>query len=249
MDIKDLLKFGGSSIKLTAGEKISFVIEIDEVLVTFNANGGTPSTQTSSLSIGAEYGTFPTVTRSGYDLLSWNTLQNGSGNTVNSSTIVTNENPHTLWAQWNIITYAITYTLSGGTNNVGNPSTYNIESPTITFLAPTRTGHTFNSWSVPSIPSGSTGNVSTTASWTANDYIVTLDKQGGSGGTNSVIATFNSAMPSITPPTRDGFFFIGYWTQISSGTQYYDSDGNGTRTWNIASNTTLYARWFAGFPE
>ena len=37
--------------------------------------------------------------------------------------------------------------------------------------------------------------------WIANTYTVTLDKQGGTGGTNSVTATYDSAMPSATAPT------------------------------------------------
>jgi uncharacterized repeat protein (TIGR02543 family) len=71
-----------------------------------------------------------------------------------------------LWAKWTPISYSISYVLNGGTNNAGNPTSYTIESATITFLNATRTGYTFNGWyttsafttQVTQIATGSTGN-------------------------------------------------------------------------------------------
>ena len=48
--------------------------------------------------------------------------------------------------------------------------------------------------------------------WTANNYVVTFDKQSGTGGTASVTATYDAAMPSVTMPTRSGYTFNGYFT-------------------------------------
>ena len=80
-----------------------------------------------------------------------------------------------------------------------------------------------------------------------NNYTITFDKQGGSGGTNSVSIAYNTATgsyPNITLPTREGYTFTGYYTGTGgSGTQYYNSAGNSVRPWQIASNTTLYAGW------
>ena len=62
----------------------------------------------------------------------------------------------------------------------------------------------------------------------------------------SVTATYGSAMPPITPPTRSGYTFGGYYTGTNgSGTQYYTADGSSARTWNLTSATTLYAKWTA----
>ena len=80
--------------------------------------------------------------------------------------------------------------------------------------------------------------------WTANTYTVTLDRQGGSGGSGSVTAMYGSAMPSITIPTRSGYTFGGYYTSTGgNGTQYYTASGTSARAWNIASAMTLYAKW------
>jgi hypothetical protein len=71
-----------------------------------------------------------------------------------------------------------------------------------------------------------------------------LDSQGGTGGSTQVQATFDSAMPTATMPTLTGHIFQGYWTQMGGGgVQYYNDDGSSVNNWNIAENSTLYARW------
>ena len=86
------------------------------------------------------------------------------------------DNNHVVTITYQIITYNIEYSLE--INNrypSGNPTvnpnssitTYNVESNTITFLNPTRTGYTFIGWFTeegfinekPSVPNGSVGNV------------------------------------------------------------------------------------------
>lgn len=83
------------------------------------------------------------------------------------------------------------------------------------------------------------------ARWIANQYTVTFDKQGGTGGTSSVSATYNSSMPSATAPTRTGYIFDGYWTGTNgTGTKYYNANMTSARTWNLTSSaSTLYAKW------
>ena len=52
-------------------------------------------------------------------------------------------------------------------------------------------------------------------------------------------------MPRITPPTRTGYIFQGYYdtNAASGGTRYYNADGTSARTWDKTFNMTLYARW------
>ena len=88
-------------------------------------------------------------------------------------------------------------------------------------------------------------NIKPTSNWQKTDA-VTLDRQGGSGGTASVTATYGSAMPAISVPTRSGYTFGGYYTSTGgSGTQYYTADGTSARTWDKTGATTLYAKWTA----
>ena len=92
-----------------------------------------------------------------------------------------------------------------------------------------------------------TSNTTLYAKWTGNPFTVTLNQQSGSGGSTSVTATYGSAMPAITVPTRAGCTFGGYYTaKNGGGTQYYTAMGASARNWDItATNTTLYAQWTA----
>jgi len=86
-----------------------------------------------------------------------------------------------------------------------------------------------------------------TPAGSAQTYTVTLNPNGGSGGTASVTATAGAAMPSATAPTRSGHTFLGYWDTdaASGGAKYYNADMSSARAWDKAAAATLYARWTA----
>ena len=155
------------------------------------------------------------------------------------------------------ITISNPYTVSYNANNgTGAPSAQrkvtgiNI---TLSNTTPTRTGYTFNGWNTASNGSGTnyakgatySADASATlyAMWTANKYTVTLNQQSGSGGSSSVQATYGSAMPSATMPTRAGYTFNGYFDATSGGTQYYKANGSSAKNWDKTANTTLHAQW------
>ncbi|MBQ9360236.1 MAG: InlB B-repeat-containing protein [Lachnospiraceae bacterium] len=83
--------------------------------------------------------------------------------------------PYTLYAKWTPITYRITYRLNGGTNDSGNPKTYNITTSKIVLKDPTKKDATFVGWytdpefssgtRVKAINKGSTGNKVLYARW------------------------------------------------------------------------------------
>jgi PKD repeat protein len=80
----------------------------------------------------------------------------------------------------------------------------------------------------------------------AADYTVTFDKQTGTGGSDSVVATQGSPMPAATAPTCAGYDFGGYYSGINgSGTQYYTAAMSSARNWDLTADTTLYAKWTA----
>ena len=108
------------------------------------------------------------------------------------------------------------------------------------------------------------GNVTLYAHWTANTYTVTLEPDGGQPTpAPTVKPTYDATMPSVNVPTRkytvtfnantgtcattsltSTYIFGGYFSgKNGTGTQYYKADGTSARTWNIAQNTTLYAKW------
>ena len=147
---------------------------------------------------------------------------------------------------------------SGGPDSVAAASSSSASEVTPYKIGvPTRTGYTFlgyydgntkyfdangnptiTAWPSP-LPS------SLTAKW-EQKYTVTLNADGGSGGTASVSASYNENMPSITKPSKTGYTFNGYYTEKNGkGTKYYNSDGTSAKKWDKNANTTLYAYWTA----
>ena len=118
-----------------------------------------------------------------------------------------------------------------------NAATYTIESAAITLTAPTRTGYTFKGWTGTgldaaalevTIPAGSTGNRTYTATWQINQYTITFDSNGGST-VPSITQDYASAVSAPSDPTREGYTFAG-WNQD-------------VPTTIPAENVTLTAQW------
>lgn len=152
--------------------------------------------------------------------------------------------------------YTITYDANGGSGAPGKGTKWYGEAYTVSSTKPTRAGYTFVNWTITAtgnkvnaggtISAGSNANYTLKANWTANKYTVTLNQQSGSGGTGSVSATYGSAMPSMTKPSRTGYTFGGYYTSTGGGgTQYYTAAGASARSWDKTAATTLYAKWTA----
>ncbi len=126
-------------------------------------------------------------TRDGYDFDGWNTKENGSGKAYAAGDDVSDIIADlVLYAQWEPVTYHITYHLDGGTNHSDNPTEYTVESNTFTLEEPTREGFKFTGWTgmgitspdkSVSIPKGSTGERTYTANW-AGFYTIKLNCDG-----------------------------------------------------------------------
>ena len=149
-----------------------------------------------------------------------------------------------------------TYTVTFNANGHGTaPAAQTVSqgSKAIQPTAPTATGYTFGGWykeanctNAFDFNTAITADITLYAKWTANTYTVNLDREPSTDGTASVTAIFGSDMPAITKPTRTGYTFGGYYTEKNGGgTQYYNANGGSSKAWNIAANTTLYAKWTA----
>ena len=234
-----------TSTSRTADTSVYACYELKSYTITYNLNGGSGTMTPNSYNINTTAFNLPTPTKNGYTFAGWYDNEGLTGNKVTQVAKGSTGNK-TYYAKWEATSYDITYNNLNGTTHT-NPTTYTIETNTITFTAPsTRTGYTFAGWTPVSIAKGSTGDQTVTANWTANTYTITLDQQSGTDGTTSVTATYNSAMPAITIPTRNGYTFDGYFKNSDgTGTQYYNANGTSKTNWNIAENTTLYAKWTA----
>ena len=180
------------------------------------------------------------------------------GETVSGGFEVGANETITLYARWSRGLYTVRFNANGGNGEMPDmtmPLDYPIALPSNAF---TRTGYTFQGWAetsegnvayadkarVTNLANTSGQTATLYAKWVVNTYMVTLDRQGGSGGTASVTATYGNAMPAITVPTKTNLRFKGYFTGANgTGTQYYTASGASARSWDKTSTTTLYACW------
>lgn len=139
--------------------------------------------------------TLKPAVKNGYTFEGWFTNENFTGSAVTQ--IVSGATGGiTLHAKFTATPYTITYVLDGGTNHVSNPTTYTIESATITLGNATREGYNFVGWSEGNtIVSGSTGNKTFTAMWQIKTFTVSLPTHAGYDivlvNTSSSLVNFN----------------------------------------------------------
>ena len=233
------------------GEPNTYMVTLDQQ----SGSGGTPSV-TATYNAAMPSATMPS--RTGYTFGGYYTGTNGSGTQYYTDTGASARNWNrtsatTLYAKWTAKSYTVKFSKnsgSGGTASV--QATYDAAMPAITL--PTRTGYTFDGYYRQGVKyynadgtSARTwnlaGGATLTAQWTARQYKATLNRNGGSGGTASVQATYDAAMPTpITLPTRQGYTFDGYYRD---GVKYYNADGTSAHAWNFAGGLTLTAQWTA----
>lgn len=232
----------GDSVRVSADTTLYAQWTAQTYTVYFDANGGSVSTTSQSVTYGYTYGALPTPTRTGYTFAGWY----NAGDIITSETVCSKTANHTLFANWTANTYTLTYDAQGGSVS---PSTKTVtfNSAYDTLATPTRTGYTFEGW----YTSSTGGNVVTSettvstasnhtiyARWTANTYTVTFNGNGGTSSDASKIVTFNTEYGTLPTATQEGYSFSGWYTAATGGTKI-----EATTTVSTASNHTLYAQW------
>lgn len=218
-------------------------------VMTFDANGGEVETETGDINGMAALRSLPTPTRAGYDFDGWYTQADG-GDEITIDNMPLED--ITVYAHWTPILYTITYDLAGGALSGGttNPTQYTVETPTFTLNNPTKTGHDFTGWSgtdltgaankTVEVTKGSLEDRAYTANWSVKSYTVTLNKNGGTGGTALTKYTYGTGATLPTNWKKTGYTFAGWYENASL---------TGTAVTNIAAdatgNKTFYAKWTA----
>lgn len=231
---------------------------VETYTVTFNA-GGHGKTKVNFVRVGAGETITKTVDPSadiGYQFGGWFTEDSilfESETTPITKSII-------LYAHWTPVDYTITYMLEDGTNDSENPETYNIETPTFEFAAPTREGYAFEKWyydenfSSPAtqITQGTTSGPKTLyAKWIPNIYTITY--RAGSVGQGTVLPSEKEhGKPINLKLINDGFTRNGYtqtgWTTTDGGEKEYESGASYAEnhdltlfpTWDIVRYTITY---------
>ena len=223
--------------------------------ITYDVNGatGAPSKNSDSYTVGSAVALLAlqgTMAKSGYNFGGWATQAVGTA-ISDSFTVAANTS---LFAQWTVASFTLTYNLDGGTGTVDSPTAVNYLQQ---FTLAPATGFTktignnpyaFVAWSANSAtynPGQSyfmpAANLTFTATWT-RIYNVTYSFSGGSVA-NAIADQQKIALDTITVtstvPTRAGYTFVG-WVDQSGET------ATAGATYTVRENHYLFfAQWQA----
>ena len=140
------------------------------------------------------------------------------------------------------IPYTLTYNTNGGTFSTTPQTVFN-EGTVVTLPTNiTKTGYTFLGWQntqgqyVTQVTMNENNTVN--AIWSANQYIVTFNANGGTVGTPSKTVTYGSQYGDLPIPTYAGYNFKGWYTDPDNGTLVLSAN-----IYSVVGNQTLYAHW------
>ncbi len=141
----------------------------------------------------------------------------------------------------------VTIDANGGQLSTGTPGSVEIAAGgTIAMLPqPVRTGYAFVGWTAADgtafdITTPVNESMTVIAQWTPNVYQISLDAQGGALAADeaSIEATFDAPIGQLPVPTREGYEFLGWFTQPQGGDEV-----TAETMYRTAGPSTYYAQW------
>ena len=199
--------------------------------VTFDPTGGSEvTTKTIDVLYGEQLGDMPVPIRTGYFFRGWyDAPVEGKcyGNSEGKGTSRYDKTENcTLYAQWVINRYTITFDTAGGSEIA--PITQDYDTAITAPADPTREGYTFIGWDKAIPTTMPAENMTVTAQWEINQYTITFDTAGGSE-IAPITQDYDTAITAPADPTREGYTFIGWDKAIP--------------TTMPAENMTVTAQW------
>ena len=214
--------------------------------ITYELDGGENGANPTTYTIETDTITLQPATKSGYGFAGWYDNAEFTGDAIIEIPAESTGNI-TIYAKWSAESYNITYILDGGTNNESNPLIYDINTPTITLLDPTKTGYTFDGWydnsnfendPIIEILTGSTGHRTLYAKWTIETYTITYGLDNGVNGDNPLTYDVETQTITLSDPTKTGYSFGGWYDNAEfSGSEITEILTGST------GDVTLYAEW------
>lgn len=230
--------------------------------VTFNANSGTGTMPTQTISAGSSENLIPNeFTKVGYSFAGWSTIPTGAVAYTEGASYPMGSNNVTLYAKWTANTYTIVYNGNGSTggttvNSVhtyDTPRALNINGfarPGFTFvgwgLSPTDTVPTYmNQESILNLSSQQGATFTLYAIWTAGTYGIIFNGNGGSGTMSNQIFDYLQTAP-LKPNafTFPGYTFMGWATSLENANAGIVAYGDAADyTLSTVESVILYATW------
>ena len=185
--------------------------------ITYNLNGGScEDTLVTEYTVESADIALPSLTKKGYAFDGWYDNATFDGESVNNIPRGSYGNI-SLYAKFSVVEYTISYDLQGGVNNISNPTKYTIENQNIVLSAPSREYYAFDGWfengsKVESVEVARCENVKLTAKWTAIEYTITYDLDGGVCQAKLPAKYSIESEDVILPiPSKDGCKFDGWF--------------------------------------
>ena len=171
------------------------------------------------------------------------TAPNGYIVTLNNdgtTTQITQTKTFTVWKQSGKGSInGTTYTFGDGNGTITAQYTEN----NVTLPTPTKTGYTFDGWYTAATggnkvtsPYTPTNDITLYARWTANQYRITFDADGGNVTPSTKQVTYDQKYGELPTPTKTGYTFEGWF--MDDSTQITSND-----TVKITEDKTLKAHW------
>ncbi|MCQ2495551.1 MAG: InlB B-repeat-containing protein [Lachnospiraceae bacterium] len=218
----------------------------DSCRVSFDANGGYVGSSGKNVSYGSKYGTLPNAERDGYSFRGWSLSRSG-GDYISENQTVESRNDHTLYAQWSVNSYTVSFNANGGYLNGDSSKTVKYMTEYGTLPTAERSGFSFAGWYTAAsggrrVRSDSVfekaGNQTLYAQWESAAFTVTLDANGGSLSQTSIQAEYGKPYGTLPKPSKSGETFIGWFTSKSG----YDEVSSDSYVYESGPHT-LYAHW------
>ncbi|MGC2175513.1 MAG: InlB B-repeat-containing protein, partial [Acidimicrobiales bacterium] len=217
--------------------------------VTFNANGGSGTMANETEDTATDL-TTNAFTYTGHTFTGWNTAANGSGTAYANDASYPFTASATLYAQWSVNNYTVTFNANGGTGTMANETEPYNTATDLTANAFTYTGHTFTGWNTASNGSGTayandasypfTASATLYAQWSVTDYTVTFNANGGTGTMANETEPYNTATDlTANAFTYTGHTFSGWNTAANGSGTAYANDAS----YPFTASATLYAQW------
>ncbi len=208
--------------------------------VILDANGGTVDPAEVHVEFGSPVNTLPVPVLDGHSFVGW---FDADGNKYTAETVYAVAGDVTLTAAWAANEYTLTLTPGEGAQVDPAEITVTFGEAIGELPAPTKPGHTFAGWvdaegNPVDADTVFTGleNMSLTATWTANSYIVTLDPGEGTVDKTTLSVTYGEAYGELPTPKREGYTFAG-WLNAKGEKVTAES------IYGEAGDSTLTASW------
>lgn len=210
--------------------------QINQYTITFETNGGslvTAITQDYLSTVSA-----PTPpTKTGYSFVGW---YSDAALTVDYTFTTMPLGGMTVYAQWTVNEYTISFNSNGGT--AVTPITQDFGTPVEDPAPPTRLGYEFEGWfqdealtiaySFTTMPGT---DMTLYAKWELSEFTITFVSNGGTL-VEAIVQDYGTPVSAPEDPTRLGYLFGGWFNDVELTTLY-------TFTTIPAEDITLYAKW------